>query len=78
VQVSNTECRLDCVTNWADDRVVVDDRVPGDSEPRELEYKCDFPWGCTYTKVSLIVPVCPTHHRRMVLNTSEQPPTSEA
>jgi hypothetical protein len=70
VQVSYTESRLDCVTNWDDDRVVGDDRVPGDSEPREQEYECDFPGGCTYTEVSLIVPVCPTHRRRMVLKTS--------
>jgi hypothetical protein len=70
---------LDCPAILENDRVVTDDRVPGDNtDPNALKYKCDYPGGCSHTEWSLIVPTCPTHLRQMiVVNEDEQSSTSQ-
>ena len=44
--------------------MVVDDRLPGDSELRMKRYRCTVP-GCGKTARSVGTPVCPKHRLPM-------------
>ena len=56
---------LDCATISENDRVVVDDRVPGDDKaPKTRLYRCGI---CGRTKLAPKPPPCPVHRKLMSL-----------